>query len=153
MELTLRRYTASDSQAVQALHRLASQAAGVPEPEGYFSDLDDIEARFLKSGGEFIVGEYAGRIVAMGGVRRTTKDRAEIVRMRVHPDYQRRGFASILLRHLETQAATLGCKTLHLDTLVIQGAAQKLYRRHDYRCVGNGSKRGFEVVFFEKTLP
>jgi ribosomal protein S18 acetylase RimI-like enzyme len=152
MTLVLRRYEPSDVQAVWALHQLASQVAGVPTPEPYFSDLQDIELAFLNSGGEFIVGECQGQIVAMGGLKRTAGDRAEITRMRVHPHFQRRGLGSALLRHLETRAAALGYSTLHLDTLVMQEAAQQFYRRHGYRCVGSGCKEAFEVVFFEKQL-
>jgi GNAT superfamily N-acetyltransferase len=152
MTLVLRRYDPSDSQAVWALHRLASEVAGLPTPEQYFSDLHDVESTFINSSGEFIVGEYKGQIVAMGGLKRTTGDRAEIVRMRVHPNFQRQGFASALLRHLEKCAADLGHRTVHLNTLVVQEAAQQFYIRHGYRCVGSGHKEDFEVVFFEKQL-
>ena len=152
MTLVLRRYEPSDLQAVWALHQLASQVAGVPTPEPYFSDLHDVKSAFLNSGGEFVVGEYKGHIVAMGGLKRTAWDRAEIARMRVHPNFQRQGFGSALLRHLEKRAAELGYKTLHLDTLVVQEAAQQFYLRHGYRCVGSGHKEAFEVVFFEKQL-
>ncbi len=150
--LVLRRYEPFDLQAVWALHQLASQVAGVPTPEPYFSDLHDVEAAFLNSGGEFVVGEYQGQIVAMGGLKRTAGDRAEIARMRVHPNFQRQGFGSALLRHLEKRAAELGYRTLHLDTLVVQEAAQHFYLRHGYRCVGSGHKEAFEVVFFEKQV-
>jgi ribosomal protein S18 acetylase RimI-like enzyme len=152
MTLVLRQYEPSDLQAVWALHQLASQVAGVPTPEPYFWDLHDVKSAFINSGGEFVVGEYQGHIVAMGGVKRTAWDRAEIARMRVHPNFQRQGFGSALLRHLEKRAAELGHKTLHLDTLVVQEAAQQFYRRHGYRCVGRGHKEAFEVVFFEKPL-
>jgi ribosomal protein S18 acetylase RimI-like enzyme len=152
MTLVLRRYEPSDLQAVWALHQLASQVAGVPTPELYFSDLQDVESAFLSSGGEFVVGEYKGHLVAMGGLKRTAGDRAEITRMRVHPNFQRQGFGSALLRHLEKRAAELGYRTLHLDTLVVQEAARHFYLRHGYRCVGSGHKEAFEVVFFEKRL-
>jgi GNAT superfamily N-acetyltransferase len=152
MTLVLRQYEPSDLQAVWALHQLASQVAGVPTPELYFSDLHDIAAAFLNNGGKFVVGEYDGHIVAMGGLKRTADDRAEITRMRVQPDFQRQGLGSIILRHLEKCAAELGYKTLHLDTLVVQKAAQQFYLRHGYRCVGSGHKEAFEVVFFEKQL-
>jgi ribosomal protein S18 acetylase RimI-like enzyme len=152
MTLVLRRYKPSDVQAVWALHQLASQVAGVPTPEAYFSDLHDVESACLNASGEFVVGEYQGQIVAMGGLKHTAGDRAEIVRMRVHPHVQRQGFGSALLRHLETRAAALGYSTLHLETLVVQEAAQQFYRRHGYRCVGSGHKEAFDVVFFEKPL-
>jgi ribosomal protein S18 acetylase RimI-like enzyme len=96
--LVLRRYEPSDYQAVWALHQLASHVAGVPTPEAYFSDLHQIESTFFKRGGKFIVGECAGHLVAMGGLKRTSADRAEITRMRVHPAYQRRGFGTAVLR-------------------------------------------------------
>jgi ribosomal protein S18 acetylase RimI-like enzyme len=152
MTLVLRRYKLSDFQAIWALHQLASHVAGVPTPEPYFSDLHDIESAFLNNGGEFVVGEYQGQIVAMGGLKRTAGDRAEIIRMRIHPDFQRQGFGSALLRHLEERAAAFGYRTLHLDTLVVQEAAQQFYFRHGYRYVGSGHKDAFEVVFFEKPL-
>jgi len=152
MMLILRRYEPSDLPAVWALHQLASQVAGVPAPELYFSDLHNIEAAFLTSGGAFVVGAYEGQIVAMGGLKPTSAHRAEITRMRVHPNFQRRGWGSAILCYLEQRAAELGYRILHLDTLVVQEAAQQFYLHHGYCCVGRGHKEGFEVVFFEKQL-
>jgi ribosomal protein S18 acetylase RimI-like enzyme len=152
MMLVLRRYEPSDLQAVWALHQHASQVAGVPTPEPYFSDLHDVEGAFLNRGGECVVGAYQGQMVAMGGLKRTAGDGAEIVRMRVHPDFQRQGFGSAILRHLEQCAAELGYKTLHRETLVVQEAAQQFYRRHGYRGVGRGYKDAFDVLCFEKPL-
>jgi GNAT superfamily N-acetyltransferase len=152
MMLVLRRYEPYDLPAVWALHQLASQVAGVPAPEPYFSDLSEIESAFLTSGGAFVVGAYEGHIVAMGGLKRTSAERAEITRMRVHPNFQRRGWGSALLYQLEQRAVELGYRILHLDTLVVQEEAQQFYLHHGYSCVGRGLKEGFEVVFFEKQL-
>jgi len=96
MMLILRRYKPSDLPAVWALRQLASQVAGVPAPERYFSDLHHIEAAFLTSGGAFVVAAYERQIVAMGGLKRTSAHRAEIIRMRVHPNFQRRGWGSTI---------------------------------------------------------
>ena len=65
MILVLRWYEPSDLQAVWALHRLASQVAGVPTREPSSSDLHDVESAFLNSDGEFGVGEYEGHIVTI----------------------------------------------------------------------------------------
>jgi hypothetical protein len=69
MMLILRRYASSDFHAVWALHQLASQISGVPTRASYFSDLPHIESIFLNSGGEFVVGEYDGQVVATNLVR------------------------------------------------------------------------------------
>ena len=63
---------------------------GAPEP-----DLDDIEAAYLESGGEFLVGEADDEVVAMGAFRPAggyvtelldgLKKRGEVIRMRVMP--------------------------------------------------------------------
>jgi N-acetylglutamate synthase-like GNAT family acetyltransferase len=62
---------------------------------------------YLKNQGEFLVGVCEGRIVAMGALRRTTNERAEIKRMRVHPDFQRCGFGQMILEALETDAISI----------------------------------------------
>jgi len=88
----------------------------------------------------------------MGGLRRTSSDRGEITRMRVHPNFQRRGSGSVILRHLEERAVELGYRTLYLDTLVVQDAAQQFYLHHGFRCIGRGQREEFDVMFFEKKL-
>jgi ribosomal protein S18 acetylase RimI-like enzyme len=49
--------------------------------------------------------------------------------MRVHPDFQGRGFGQTILEALEARARGLGYSILHLETSVLQLAAQKLYRK------------------------
>jgi ribosomal protein S18 acetylase RimI-like enzyme len=149
--LQLRRYGPADLDAVWALHVAAVEAIGVATPDWYFADLKQVEASFL-IGGEFVVGEYDGRIVAMGGLKRTSSSRAEVARMRVHPEFQSRGFGKAVLEYLETRAVELGYRTLHLDTAVEQDQAQTFYRRNGYRQTGSGTKQGFAVVYFEKLL-
>jgi ribosomal protein S18 acetylase RimI-like enzyme len=107
---------------------------------------------YLNGGGEFFVGLLEGRLVAMGALRRLSDDVGEIKRMRVHPDFQRRGFGRLMLGALERRALECGYRTLRLDTAVVQTAARRLYEDAGYREVGRGELAGFEAVYFEKQL-
>ncbi len=52
-----------------------------------------------------------------------------------------------------SQARTLGYKTLHLDTSVVQLAAQKLYEKNGFREVGRDIyNNDLEVILYEKPL-
>jgi len=151
--MTIRRYVPGDHRAVMELHRLALDAAGGYVEDGpWDSDLDNIESEYIDSGGEFLVGEYDGRIVAMGGLKKIDAATAKVRRMRVHPDYQRRGFGEEILRHLEAQALALGISRLALDTSVLLHGAMKFYSRHGYTRTheeGEGDKR---LIYYEKWL-
>ncbi len=153
MELVIRRYEARDYDAVWALHNLALEQVGAHAGNGpWDEDLHRIEDAYLRDGGEFLVGQLSERIVAMGAFRRMGSGRAEIKRMRVHPDVQRQGFGLAILVELERRAATGGCTTLHLDTTVGQVGAQHLYRRHGFQETGRTVRGGFETVLFEKRI-
>jgi GNAT superfamily N-acetyltransferase len=115
-------------------------------------DVYAIEESYLNNQGEFLIGKWDGVFVAMGALRRTTPERAEVKRMRVHPDYQGRGFGQIILIELEARARALGYKTLHLDTGVVQVPAQKLYEKNGYRRVGTDRFGDVDVILYEKEL-
>ena len=150
---TLRRYTPADQSAVEYLHVYAIQQAGAYLGRGpWDDDVFAIEETYLNNLGDFLIGEWDGVFVAMGAFRRTGPDRAEIKRMRVHPDYQGRGFGQIILTELEARARGMGYKTLHLNTSVVQMPARKLYERNGYREVGRDKYRDLEVILYEKHL-
>ncbi len=87
----------------------------------------------------------------MGALRKTSEELAEIKRMRVHSDFQDRGFGQIILDELETRALALGYTKLHLDTSVVQIAAQKLYMKNGFKETGREVHRGLECILFEKS--
>lgn len=148
----LRRYQSSDREAVWELHNLALAQTGAHGGNGSWDDdLRHIEEAYLKDG-EFIVGTIEGRIVAMGALRRSSAARAEIKRMRVHPDYQGKGYGQQVLAHLESRARTLGYEVLHLDTTTRQEVAQRLYLKNGYREVERKQWRGMTMIFYEKKL-
>ena len=151
--LTIRRYRAADHDQVWDLHNLALNDVGAHAGSGEWDDdLHRVEEAYLNAGGEFLVGILDGRIVAMGALKRTSPTRAKVTRMRVHPDCQRRGFGAAILRALESRAAELGCKTLHLETTFQQTAARGLYARFGYKETGRTVVAGFDVILFEKSL-
>lgn len=152
-ELVIRRYRATDHAAVWELHNLALNQVGAHAGNGpWDEDLAAIERVYLDASGDFVVGEVDSRIVAMGALKRSDNTRAEIKRMRVHPDFQGRGFGTRILLALERRARDLGYEMLHLDTTTKQAVAQTMYRRHGYSEVGRDRHGEFELVLFEKRL-
>lgn len=136
-EFVVRRYRPDDRLAVCRLHKAAMRDAGSWVEGADDSDLDDVKGVYLDDG-EFLVGETGSDIVAMGafrpadggieelfdGLREPT---AELKRMRVAPDYQRRGVGRRLYAELERRARDAGYRELILDTTPVQTAAQKFY--------------------------
>ena len=150
---TLRRYTSADQEAVEYLHVFVIQQTGAYLGRGpWDDDVYAIEEVYLNNQGEFLIGECDGLVVAMGALKRISLERAEIKRMRVHPDYQGRGYGQLILDELEARARTLGYRTLHLDTSILQIPAQKLYEKNGYYEVGRDTYQQLEVILYEKQL-
>ncbi len=151
--LNIRRYQTSDSDIVWELHNIALAQTGAHAGNGpWDDDLRHIEQVYLQNGGEFLVGEYEGQVVAMGAVKKTSAERAEIKRMRVAPAFQGCGFGQAILEALELKAQELSYKTLHLDTTVKQPAAQKLYTKNGFQETGRRVVAGMQTIFYERVL-
>ena len=111
--LEIRRYVSSDYEDVWNLHVSGFQKVGAYLGDGpWDNDLHSIEDVYLHNRGEFLIGVYDGRIAAMGAFRKTTTELAEIKRMRVHSDFQGRGFGQMILDELETRALALGSASM-----------------------------------------
>lgn len=154
MKFEIRRYRRSNDAAdVLALHSLALQDAGALAPPGpWDDDLNDIEGVYLDGSGEFLVGLMGVQLVAMGALREVNEEVGEIKRMRVHPEFQRRGFGQQILDSLEARAREVGYSILRLDTTAQQTPAQALYRKNGYREVERKMQGRYEVILFEKLI-
>jgi ribosomal protein S18 acetylase RimI-like enzyme len=151
--LQIRRYDNIDHDAVWNLHNLALDDVGAHAGNGpWDEDLHDIDRVYISNGGEFLVGFSQGQMVAMGALMRSSNERAEIKRMRVHPHYQRKGYGRAILQALENRAMELGFTVLHLDTTVQQTAAQSLYEHTGYSKLRQEQIGPFEVILFEKRV-
>lgn len=107
-------------------------------------DLRDPLAAYVDSGGEFLVGERDGEIVAMGAyrpahewIRNAVDDvaepAAELKRMRVDPDHQRQGFGTTVLDRLEASARADGFREFLHDTGVDQTETRAFYEARGFR--------------------
>lgn len=153
VDLEIRRYQEADHDAVWDLHNLALHRVGAHAGNGpWDDDLHRIDEVYLGARGEFLVGVLAGRIVAMGALRRHDDVTAEVTRMRVDPTEQRRGFGRALLCSLTERAVQLGYRHLVLDTTERQVAAIALYRSEGFTETGRGQVLGFACIFFAKKL-
>jgi ribosomal protein S18 acetylase RimI-like enzyme len=172
-ELRLRRYRPGDHASVLRLHREGLAQVGLRPGDGVYYDHDffRMEEIYLTNDGEFLVGEADGAIVAMGGLRRADLvpggrarafgaavlgapelDAVEMVRLRVRPDHQGRGYGTALVRMLEERAAELGYRVLRADTTSRQTTALALYHRFGWRETRRERIGGLVNVYLEKRL-
>ncbi|MEV5574023.1 GNAT family N-acetyltransferase [Spirillospora sp. NPDC052269] len=173
--LVLRRYTEADHAAVLLLHRQGLAQVGLRPGDGVYYDHDFFRMQeiYLRGDGEFLVGEVDGRIVAMGGLRRgdlvpggaeraqgagapvarvRDEPAVEMVRLRVRPELQRRGYGEAVVHALEERAAELGYHLLRADTTSRQGPALALYRKFGWRETNREVINGIVNIYIEKRI-
>jgi ribosomal protein S18 acetylase RimI-like enzyme len=132
--LRIRPYRRDDHERVVALNRYGLAAAGVPlTADVYSGDLDDVDAAYPPDRGALLVGEVGGQVIAMGGLRPVDAETCEILRMRVDPDHQGRGYGTAMLAALEHHADRLGYRHATLLTGPDQHPAIDLYRKAGYQ--------------------
>lgn len=153
MTLLIRRYQCTDHEHVRRLHNVALEAAGFHAGNGpWDEDLNRIEDVYLNARGDFLVGILDEQVVAMGALRAIDADTAEIKRMRVLPELQRRGLGRRMLHALEARAAELGYSAVVLDSTERQSAAIALYRSEGYLETGRTQLAGMPAILFRKAL-
>ncbi|MEV4073444.1 GNAT family N-acetyltransferase [Nonomuraea fuscirosea] len=154
MKLTIRRYRWSDLDTILALHQICLAEVGLVPGDGvyYDDDFPRIQEIYLACGGDFLVGEAASRVVSMGGLRPVDTGTAEVCRLRVHPEFQGRGFGTAMLVALERRAVELGFHLVRGDTTLNQEAALALYARQGWRELSRERVGDLVVVYGEKRL-
>ncbi|MDP9866097.1 MULTISPECIES: GNAT family N-acetyltransferase [Streptosporangium] len=153
--MRLRRYRWSDLESVWALHQICLAQVGLAPGDGvyYEDDFPQINEIYIADRGEFLVGEVpGGRVIAMGGLRRVDDRTVEMCRLRVHPEFQRRGLGARMVEALEKRAIELGYVRLRGDTTMNQPAAIELYRKYGWREIGREERGGCIVLYGEKDL-
>lgn len=172
-ELRLRRYRTADHAVVLALHREGLAQVGLRPGDGVYYDHDffRMEDIYLRNDGEFLVGEAEGAIVAMGGLRRAdlvpggrarafggyalgvpALDAVEMVRLRVLPAVQRRGYGTAVVQALEERAREYGYRVLRADTTELQTPALTLYRKAGWTETRRENIGGITNIYLQKIL-
>jgi len=127
---TIRRYRPGDGGQVRELHETTMRDTGAYVDTVSDTDLERVFETYVDGDGEFLVGALDGSVVAMGGFRPVKEtdyiaevgpdlmDGAiELTRMRVAPDYQRRGYGRRIYAELEKRARSQGATQIVLDTM------------------------------------
>jgi ribosomal protein S18 acetylase RimI-like enzyme len=154
-DLTIRPFRPDDRAALLALNAYGLEAAGIAAADDYYrgEDFDNLENTYTAAaGGCMLVGEQDEKIVAMGGIRRVDESTCELLRMRVYPDYQGRGYGRTILELLEREASRLGYRCVTLVTGENQHPAIDLYVRHGYRTTLREVLAGMPSLHMSKDL-
>jgi GNAT superfamily N-acetyltransferase len=148
----IRRFIASDAPEAWELHKVGLRQYGIDRGDGpWDDDLRDITSTYLATRGEFLVAVNGDRLVGMGGLRQVDAATAEIKRMRVRPDFQRRGIGTAILQRLVDRARELGYRSLILDTTAHQVPAQNLYFKNGFVEIGSRAE-GIHELCYRKEL-
>jgi putative acetyltransferase len=147
------RYQAEYQEPMLELHRSAITGLHLGmSQQADEADLLNIDQFYYYTGGEFLLGLLAGRLVSMGGFRRLSITVAELRRMRIEHDLQGKGYGTKILHELEHRAFHSGIRTLCLETAQSRPLTLKFYRKHGYEETGTGQYGDVETVRFEKSL-
>ena len=151
--LIIREYQNEDHTQIINLHRLVLQKENVYRGVGVWEeDLTDIENVYLNNNGTFLVGLIDKKIIAMAGLLKKDNNTAEVVIMRVHPNYQGKGFGKIVLLKIEQEAKKLRYKELVLETDQRLKNAIHLYLNNGYVFWKEEYLNGFNCFWYRKEL-
>jgi GNAT superfamily N-acetyltransferase len=154
-DILLRPFRLRDGPELRALNRYGLTAAGIAPTDDYYADedLSNLEETYTdQAGGVMLVGEVDRKIVAMGAIRRIDTVTCELLRMRVYPEYQRRGYATAILQALEREARRLGYTRIELLTGEAQHPAVDIYSRNGYRITRRDTVIGIPSIYMHKNL-
>jgi len=102
---------------------------------------------------EFYVYEINNRIVGVAALYpRYEEDRGIVRWVYVHPEYQRRGIGTVLMKYIEGRARTLGLRKLQLITHEKAYWAIKFYEKLGFKVVNYIERIAWRDVLMEKIL-
>lgn len=123
--MNIRTFASTDAAAVISLW----QACGLVVPQN--DPLADIERKLLVNPELFLVGEYAGRVVAsvMGGYE---GHRGWINYLAVDPAEQGKGYGRLMMAEVEHRLRAMGCPKINLQVRASNEAVIQFYESLGY---------------------
>ena len=150
--LNIRRYELKDNASAKELNYAGLKQMdpdtcweGIEVADGDYNDIENI---YINHRGDFLVGTLNGEVVVTGAVKYLTSTCAEIKRIRVKPDYQRKGYGEAMLKRLIEVARELGYKTLRIDTMTTNTRAQQLFNKAGFTFSFQGKIGDYPVNFY-----
>ncbi len=110
-------------------------------------------AELVPPNGELVVARLRGRPVGCGALKFHGRAPAELKRMWVAPSARGLGLGRRLLAVLESHAAEMGARAVHLETNRSLKEAIRLYRSSGYKEVAPFNDEPYAHHWFEKRLP
>ena len=102
------------------------------EFQGYSSELENLAVMYGPPKGAMILLASEGVFVGCVGLRAHGDGCAEMKRMYIQLSHQGKGWGNLLMDAFLAQAAELGHKKVHLDTMRSLASALALYRRYGF---------------------
>ncbi len=122
--------------------------------QNFEEEMQQLQVMYGPPQGAIILMLEEGKYIGCVGIR-PLKDEygAELKRMYLMPDYQRKGLGSLLLNKALVKAKEMGYKILKLDTLSTMKPAMNLYLKNGFVQTQSYYHNPLaDVVYFEKEL-
>lgn len=145
---TIRSFRSNDHEAVKQLYFDGLLGGKLAENDTGF-DIDDVQLAYMSNpGSHFWVAEADELVVGMIGLQQLDSGVGEIRRLRVRPDYRRRGIGSALLQQALEFCRDHGLLKITLDTYMEREPALKLFEKFNFRHDKTRETAGKQLLFF-----
>lgn len=152
-EFRIRDWQQSDRDLAAAVIRPVLSEYGLSwQPDDADRDAVEVEASYLKTGGEFWVVEKASKIVGTAGYYPTDRGKkaVEIRKMYLLPEARGKGLGKYLLRELERAISRRNYTEIWLETASVLAEAVKLYQSFGYQPATGIETERCDLVYVKK---
>ncbi len=118
-----------DLDDVDRIHEIELLAYAFPWSRGLFVDC-------LRAGYAFF-GLQVGRELAGYTIFNWAAGEAHLLNLCIHPDWQHRGYGSLLLEYAINHVARQGNESMYLEVRASNTRAARLYRNRGFRVIGS----------------
>jgi len=143
----IRDFQPGDQCACLSLYRQGLTGGKISENDTA-SDLDNIAAEYMKGGNHFWVAQEGDTIVGMIGVQHHDEGTGEIRRLRVHPDFRRRGIGTALVETAIRFCREQNYLKVTLDTFMERDPAIRLFEQFKFRHYRTKTFGEKDLVYF-----
>lgn len=101
----------------------------------------DIPSDYVKPNGCLHIAETGSHVVGCSLLNRIDDEVCELKRLFVLPGFRRQGIGTMLVRTSLTEAESMGCSILQLETLMSMKEAIAIYKRFGFRMIPQELRR------------